>query len=88
MIFFLQWGVNPFGFGVVKTEHEFSLSRGYSYKTQSLALLESAQVLLSCFSAVSHCSAQAGSHCGIIQNFKSFCYVNVLHSLNLRCTFV
>lgn len=40
------------------------------------------------FCSVPLLSAQAGSHCGIIHNFNPFCYVNVLHSLNLRCTFV
>lgn len=29
-IFFCSRGVNPFGFGVMKTEHNFSLSRGYT----------------------------------------------------------
>lgn len=62
-------GVNPFGFGVMKTEHNFSLAYTVVIKL-SLALLESAQVLLLFLYSVPLLSAQAGSHCGIIQKLK------------------
>lgn len=77
-IFFLSGGVNPFGFGVMKTEHNFSLSRGYTVvtKTLSLALPESARVLLLFFCSVPLLSAQAGSHCGItILLCKCFAFI-------------
>lgn len=43
-IFVFAMGVNSFGLRVMMTD--FSLSRGYSLKTWSLALLESAHILL------------------------------------------
>lgn len=91
---FLQWGSKSIWIWGHEDWTQFQSVSGIyrSYKTLSLALLESARVLLLFLCSVPllslSLSAQAGSHCGIIQNLKPFCYVNVLHSLNLRCTFV
>lgn len=83
---FCSGGVNPQGFGVMKTEHNFQSVSGLLNSIPGSP--GESQVLLLLLCSVPLLSAKAGSHCGIIQNCKPFCYVNVLHSLNLRCTFV
>lgn len=71
--------VNIFEFGAWRpTTVSVCLGDTSSYKTLSLALLESAHHVTPLFFLILSIImpiAQAGSHCGTIQNFKQFCYV-------------
>lgn len=104
LFFFTMGEVNPVEFGIMNAEHNFGLSRDIPWLQNSIpgSPGECPSTFSCCcvfilffffnffkfFCSVPLLSAQAGSHCGIIHNFNPFCYVNVLHSLNLRCTFV
>lgn len=77
----------------MKIERNFSLSRGYAVVTKLRPWLSwRVPECSSCSFAVSHRSLLKLEATVALwhhtKNFKAFCYVNVLHSLNLRCTFV
>lgn len=74
----------------MKTKYNFSLSRRYTIGIKLHSWLSWRVTTCSCsfLCSFSLPSVQAGSLCGIIQNVNPFSYVKVLHSLNLRCTFV
>lgn len=91
-IFFAVGELIHLDLGSWRLEHYFSLSRGCTVVTKLCPWLSwRVPEYSSCCFAVSHCpllklEATVASY--ETEKKKTFCHVNVLHSLNLRCTFV